>query len=231
MSGNSNRRNATNAMCIDLRFHTIPRIESNSRGDTMRNSPILPKTNKSRSPEIRYSHPANAASARMRSSSGSRHSGGGCAESMIPVVRLSTNIAIRWARGAGYRNFFTSFSSTSRTMGRPEKTSHRLTIRLQSCRQNPRRAVRTDNQTLLSSRTRIRRDHARKRQNLFLSHFHFGWHTIRPCEEGVIILLHKPTEHLRTIICGQLLQFFDHLGGGHVCRLVGVPGFSSLRIA
>ena len=216
-------------MCTDFSHHGIPRMESNSRGDTIRNVPTSPSTSRSRSPVIRYSHPALAARPRIRSSSGSRHSVGGCAERTIAVVRLSTNIASRCARVSEHRNFLTSFSSTSRTMGRPEKTSHRFTIRFHSCRQKPRRAVRTDNQTLLSSRTRIRRDHARKRQNLLLGHLNLQGQTIRPCKKGVVILINQPVDHLRTVACGHLLEFFDYLGCGHVCRLAAASGFSSLR--
>ena len=215
-------------MCTDLLPHVSPRIVANSRGVTILNSPTLPRTSKSRSPVIRYSHPALAPSLRMRSSSGSRHSGGGCAESVTGVVRFFTYLANRLARLGEYRNFFTSFSSTSRTTGRPEKTSHCLSIRLQSRRQNPRRAVRTDSQTLLSRRTRIRRGHARKFQNLFLGHLHIEGQRVRPFKEIVVGLFHQPTHHLRAVFRGQLLNLFDDLLSRHARKLAPGSGSSSL---
>ena len=214
-------------MCTEFTHHPTPRMESNSRGDTMRTPATVPRTRRSRSPEIRYSHPALVASPRIKSSSGSRHNGRGWVFSTMGLVRRSTNFASRCARLGEYRNFFTNFSSTSRKIGRPEKTSHCFAIRLHSCRQNPRRAVRTDNQTLLSSRTRIRRDHARKRQDLFLSHLHISGQAVRPCKKRVVVLIDEPINNLRPVVGGHLLEFFDYLICGHVCRLAATPCFSS----
>jgi hypothetical protein len=191
----------------------------------------LPRIRRSLSPVTRNSHRAECASARTRSSSGSRQIAVIVSGNPTGVVRRVMYCTSLCASRGRRRNFRINFSSTSRSIGLPENTSHRGRIRRQSCRHLPCRLSRIESQTLLSRRTRIRRNHSRERQDFLLRHLHLSRQAVGPGEKRIVIVVDQPTGDLRPLGGRHLFQFLDHLRCGHAARLTAVRLFSSQDLA
>ena len=204
-----------------------PIASANWRTVTIRMSSYPSSTSKSLSPVTTHPQPAATASAKTSSSSASRQTTGigsvGCTNFVLRRAYLVSRAACRGV----VLNLSGSFSLISSRIHSPEYTSFPARKRRQKRRHTPRR-VSTASQTLVSSRTFTLGSQTRQRENLILGHRAVDRERIRPSEEGVIVLLHEPAKHLRPVVCGQLLEFFDHLSCGHDRKLAAGSGFSSL---